>query len=105
MSISGLVFDPVMTVFVLRAASSSVFGRAAVGAHVFRSARGPGTIILLKVVAGAKLVSWSVRWAVWRGLVAFVHLNVLGEPDEGVVALALWKAASTSEVEQDSLTA
>ena len=69
-------------------ASISAFGRAAVGAHVVRLARGPGTLILLKVVAGAKLVSWSVRWAVRRGLVAFVRLNVLGEPDEGVVALA-----------------
>ena len=72
---------------------------------MFKSARGPGTFILLKVVAGAKLVSGWVRWAVRRGLVAFVRLNVLGEPDEGVVALALWKAASTSGVEQDPLTA
>ena len=31
-----------------------------------------------------------------RGLVEFVRFNVLGEPDEGVVAMALWKAASTS---------
>ena len=67
-----------MTVFVFGAASISVFGRPAVGAHVFRSARGPGTIILLKVVAGAKLVSRSVRGAARRGLVAFVRLNVLG---------------------------
>ena len=34
-----------------------------------------------------------------------VRLFVLGEPDEGVVALALRKAASTSGVEQDPLTA
>ena len=34
--------DTVMT------ASISAFGRAAVGAHVVRSARGPGTLILLK---------------------------------------------------------
>ena len=86
-------------------ASISAFGRAAVGAHVVGSARGPGTIILLKVVAGAKFVSWSVRWAMRRGLVAFVRLNVLGEPDEGVVALALRKAASASGVERDPLTA
>ena len=40
-----------------------------------------------------------------RGLVELVRLDVLGELDEGVDALALWKAASTSGVEQDPLTA
>ena len=40
-----------------------------------------------------------------RGLVELVRLYVLGEPDEGVVALALRKAASASGVEQDPLTA
>ena len=34
-----------------------------------------------------------------------VRLFVLGKPDAGVVTLALRKAASTSGVEQDPLTA
>ena len=72
---------------------------------MFKSAHRPGTFIPLKVVAGAKLVSGSVRWDRAAVLVGFVRLDVLGELDEGVDALALWKAASTSGVEQDPLTA
>ena len=51
----------VTTVFGPRAASISMLGRAAVRAHVFESARGPGTFNLLKVIAGAELVFRSDR--------------------------------------------
>ena len=49
------------TVFGPRAASISMLGRAAVRAHVFESALGPGTFNLLKVIAGAEFVFRSVR--------------------------------------------
>ena len=72
---------------------------------MFKSARGPGTFILLKVVAGAKLVYGSVRWdraAGSYGACAPIRTRQAGR---GRGRLGFVQSGIYVRVEQDPLTA